>query len=71
MLNNEKETPWYQDETMWASIISCMLGLFLGISSAVDATRSHIQKEAVKAGVATYEADSDGNSVFTWKKIKN
>jgi preprotein translocase subunit SecG len=57
--------------TAWLMVVIIACCLFLGFFIGCNSIKSKMEKEAIKTGVATYEADSEGNSVFTYKKIKN
>jgi hypothetical protein len=41
--------------------------IYLAYRSGVYTT----QKEAIKAGVAEYSSDEEGNAIFKWKEHKN
>ena len=50
--------------------ITAVFGLAIFIAYCLGYHQGYtiVEREAVKAGVATYTADEKGYSIFTWKK---
>lgn len=47
-----------------------MIGLLVGWPIGEFLAEKRMQRDAVKAGVAEYRADSEGNVEFRWKAVK-